>query len=168
MTVEVIEPTHGTVVETTVDAAPVLEIHAQDAAVVEVVEAGPGAVVEVLTMAPALVEVVAPAAQAFVVEVVQQAPTVVEVVAPIPGIGSDGVVSWLDITDKPTSFPPAEHTTEIITDFSTAVQQLISQYGGGEGSGDPASLYAHIHDPTPHPAYDAMPSLKLFYENGLI
>ena len=35
----------------------------------------------------------------------------------------------------------------------------------GEGAVDIAN---HINDPTPHPAYDDIPSLVLLFENGLI
>lgn len=31
-----------------------------------------------------------------------------------------------------------------------------------------SAIAVHVIDPTPHPAYDDMPSLRLLYENGLI
>lgn len=40
---------------------------------------------------------------------------------------------------------------------------------GADGSGgDSTALQAHIDSPTPHPAYDDLPSLSLLFENGLV
>lgn len=51
------------------------------------------------------------------------------------------------------------------------VPAALFAIGGNDGV--PASyvddaMTAHIIDPTPHPAYDDLPSLRLLFENGLI
>ena len=164
MTVEVVEPGNSAVVEATAEPSPVLEIHTQDSAVVEVVEPGQTTAVEVVVESPDVVEVLSPE-PAPSVEVIEQPATVIEVVSPGPDSGGGGgVVRWDAIYGKPSQFPPTEHTSDLITDFSTAVQHVLVEHGGGT-----QALQDHIDSPTPHPAYDNVtPSLRLLYENGLI
>jgi hypothetical protein len=48
-------------------------------------------------------------------------------------------------------------------DLPVAVDPYDTQSGVDSGA-----LAAHIADPTPHPAYDDIPSVVVLYENGLI
>ena len=50
---------------------------------------------------------------------------------------------------------------QLAADRLAALEELANQDTSLE-------LAAHIIDPTPHPAYDTIPNLKLLYENRLI
>jgi len=45
--------------------------------------------------------------------------------------------------------------------FVGSQQDWLDQFGS-------QLVNTHIADPTPHPAYDDLPSLKILFENGLI
>lgn len=62
------------------------------------------------------------------------------------------VTAWL------IANPPAPSDT---VDVSGSVQAYLAENMG-------TILAPHINSPTPHPAYDNIPSLVLIYENGLI
>lgn len=56
----------------------------------------------------------------------------------------DGVTPWLELSYSPTT---------------------ITTPGEGE---IPVDLESHVNDPTPHPAYDDMPSLAILYANAKV
>lgn len=92
------------------------------------------------------------------------------------------------IVDSSDQFLPADppvqvidvrsFTQHIIINPETSVVSVIN--GGPIGppgakgdKGDPGlsgdeSMIVHVLDPTPHPAYDDMPSLVLLFENALL
>jgi hypothetical protein len=47
----------------------------------------------------------------------------------VEGVG--GASDWADITNKPTEFPPAPHTSDKITDFVPAVNDAITDLDAG-------------------------------------
>jgi hypothetical protein len=48
------------------------------------------------------------------------------------------------------------------------VQGIQGEPGLDSGVVAEAMMIAHVEAPTPHPAYDDMPNLKLLFENGLL
>ena len=59
-------------------------------------------------------------------------------------------------------------TIGVVKETTTVISQTLA-YAPGAGAADSAALQAHIDDPEPHPAYDIdMPTLKLYFENGLV
>ena len=59
-------------------------------------------------------------------------------------------------------------TVGVVRDTTTVVSQTLA-YAPNAAAADSAALQAHIDDPEPHRAYDIdMPTLKLYFENGLV
>lgn len=46
--------------------------------------------------------------------------------------------------------------------------KVMGGVAGPAGQDTSDAIEAHIQDPTPHPAYDDLPSITLLFENGLI
>ena len=82
-------------------------------------------------------------------------PTVVYV----PGTGAGGGISEDDLTEALSDYATRDYVdAQVATGGDiTGVQSLID-----------ASVAAHRTDPTPHPAYDDLPSLSLLLRSRLV
>jgi hypothetical protein len=56
------------------------------------------------------------------------------------GPGGGGPVAWVDITGKPTTFPPEAHT-HVIADVTGLQTALDGKQDAGAGGGDPMAGY---------------------------
>lgn len=84
--------------------------------------------------------------------------------------GEAFVVNWVD---TPIIVRMTEAVVAGIRVSQTSFGQVNVMGGvagppGADGLDADDLMALHILDPTPHPAYDDMPSLTLLFENGLI
>jgi hypothetical protein len=95
--------------------------------------------------------------------------------SPVEIVGAgDGVIS----VPTPTGDPALAARVGALeaSDAEQDVRLLELELGSGGGGIDPEAIQeliddtvaAHVADPTPHPAYDDLPSLTLIFNNGLV